>query len=89
MPRYFFHSVDGQLDVDEEGSELPNLAAARVRAIRYAGDVLTSEPEVLWDGHEFRVQVTDEHGAVVVTIVTLAVDSSAVALPSEAPSAQG
>ena len=89
MPRYFFHSVDGRLDVDEEGTDFPDLAAARIGAIRYAGDVLSSEPDVLWDGHEFRVQVTNEEGAVVVTIVTLAVDSAAVALPEDAPSAAG
>lgn len=47
MPRYFFHTVDGGRDFDQEGTELPNDAAARKAAIRFAGAVMHDEPDVL------------------------------------------
>jgi len=54
MTVYFFNAIDGGRVDDNEGSELPSDAAARVHAIQYAGDVLSSEPGVLWDGGEFK-----------------------------------
>ena len=47
MPRYHFGSVDGHRERDEEGTELPNIEAARVAAIKYAGEVLQSDPEIV------------------------------------------
>lgn len=79
MPRYHFHTKDGGEHRDEEGTELPNHAAARVAAIRYTGDVMSDQPDVLWDGRDFRVQVTDDAGEHLFTIVTLAVDSPTLA----------
>lgn len=74
MARYFFHTVDGGTHRDHDGIELESPAAARVAAIRYAGDILSNEPDVVWDGRDFRVFVTDEAGALLFTIVTLSVD---------------
>ena len=75
MPRYFFHTADGGRVHDDEGQELADTGAARKAAIRYAGAVLHDEPDILWDGSEFRVEVTDENGAWVLTVVTLAVSA--------------
>ena len=77
MPRYFFHTADGSRDRDTEGTELPDARTARVSAIRYAGDVLSDQPELLWDGRDFRVEVTTEEGDLLFTIITLAVDAPA------------
>ncbi|WP_037492168.1 DUF6894 family protein [Sphingobium indicum] len=77
MPRYFFHTVDGGRDVDQEGTELPNDAAARKAAIRFAGAVMHDEPDVLWDGRDYRVEVTNETGALLFTIVMLSIDAPA------------
>ncbi|MBB3860799.1 hypothetical protein GGQ88_002068 [Novosphingobium hassiacum] len=62
MPRYFFHTRDGRDHPDHEGVELANDAAARLYAVRYAGEVLISEPEALARGHKLDVQVVDERG---------------------------
>lgn len=77
MPRYFFHTVEGGRDSDQEGTELPNDAAARKAAIRFAGAVMHDEPDVLWDGRDYRVEVTNETGALLFTIVMLSIDAPA------------
>ena len=63
MPRYFFNTVDGRRYPDEDGTDLPDVAAARARATRMAGELLKEQPEELWDTGELRVEVVDEAGA--------------------------
>lgn len=75
MPRYFFHTADGGRCRDRSGTPLPDDAAARAAAIRFAGDVLSDEPDLLRDGKDFRVEVTDEQGVLLFTIVTQTVDA--------------
>lgn len=75
MPKFYFHTADGHRDIDHEGVELADAGAARVEAIRYAGAILADDPDVLWDGREFRVSVTDDRKRLRVTIVMLAVDA--------------
>lgn len=67
MPRYFFNTADGRKVCDEEGVELANDAAAKVYAVKYAGEVLLSEPETLAEGHKLDVQVVSEHGETLFT----------------------
>ena len=75
MPRYFFGSVDGQREPDEEGEELPNLEAAQLHAMQYAGEVLKSDPALLWKHGQWRVEVTDDTGELLFTVITLAIDA--------------
>ena len=77
MPRYFFHTADGSRDRDLEGVELKDHSAARREAIKFAGSVLNDQPAVLWDGRDFRVEVTDKTGDLLFTIITLAVNAPA------------
>ena len=77
MPKYHFGSVDGHRDPDPEGSELPDLAAARVMAVRYAGEVLQSDPAIVWHNGQWRVEVTDDDGVLLFTLLTLAIDAPA------------
>lgn len=79
MPRFFFHTADGSRKRDEEGTELADLAAARIEAIRFTGMVLAGEPHHLWFHQDFRVEVTDETGLLLFTIITLAIDAPATA----------
>lgn len=69
--------ADGSRERDEEGTELPDHNAARREAIKFAGAVLNDQPDVLWDSRDFRVEVTDEAGLMLFTIITLAVDAPA------------
>lgn len=62
MNRYFFNTENGSAHRDEVGLELESMGAARVAAIRYTGQIMANEPDVLRDGKEFHVQVTDDRG---------------------------
>jgi hypothetical protein len=74
MPRYFFDTEDGARSEDDEGMELPSRDAARVQAIRYAGMVLSGDPAILWKGDTFKVEVRNETGSRLFTVVSYAID---------------
>ena len=73
MHRYYFTVVDGLDVADAEGTELPDVAAVRREAIRYAGELLQDRSgEYLWAAQEWRMLVTDESGATILTLRVLA-----------------
>ena len=43
MPRYFFHLHDDVVAHDEEGTDLPDLAAARLHAIHGARGIIADQ----------------------------------------------
>jgi hypothetical protein len=62
MPRYFFHIFNDETTMDEEGQELPNLKAARERAIKDARHLMTDS---LRDGRielSHHIAVQDDKG---------------------------
>jgi hypothetical protein len=77
MSRYFFSTANGEREIDKDRMELADPAAARIAAIRHAGAIMENEPEVLWDGCDFRVELTDDCGLLLFTIVTLVVNAPA------------
>ena len=78
MPRYFFHSEDGQLFHDNEGTQLADAAAARVEAVRFAGALLMDRPQALWESTRWRMLVTDERRTILFTIEVSTVIGAAV-----------
>lgn len=76
MPRYFFDTADGSRERDVDGTELNDDSAARKHAIVYAGAVLNHEPDVLWDGHKFVVEVSGENRERLFTITAFATDEN-------------
>ena len=77
MPRYFFHRADGVFDPDQEGTEFPDLATARIEAIRFAAASMLDDPQEVRTGHNFRVELSDEHGMLLCTVVVLSLDTPA------------
>lgn len=75
MPRYFFFASD--TGADDTAVDLSDHAAARRYAIRYAGEVMNDQPEVLWDGREFSVTVRDETGLLLFTVAMIAINAPA------------
>jgi len=66
--RYYFNLYDDDVAPDEEGSELPDLAAARARAFAGARDMACAE---VLQGHltlDHRIEVVDESGELVWTV---------------------
>lgn len=68
MPRYYFNIMDGRPVVDREGRDLPDAAAARREATRYAVDLVRRRSELSSRSEVENVVVTDEHGAEVLTV---------------------
>jgi hypothetical protein len=61
MPRYFFHLRDGRTSLDDEGTELPDIHAARRTAITLSGETLKDgASDTLWDGAPWQIWVTDQ-----------------------------
>ena len=77
MPRYFFHRTDGTFDPDREGTELADLTTARIEAVKFAAGTMQEHPEDVWLGSGFRVEVTDEGGILLCTVVILGIDAPA------------
>lgn len=68
MPRYFFNVHDSCAAIDEEGTVLPSLAAAREEALFAASTVLRDSGEELWTGCPWRMEVTDHAGSSLFTL---------------------
>lgn len=68
MPRYFFNLYNDITSEDEEGTELPDVAAAEARGIQ---DARNMAAESVKEGHltlHHRIDITDERGRVLKTI---------------------
>lgn len=69
MPRFFFHLRDDMSVDDEEGQELPDVAAARLRAFKYAVDMSANsilEHQKVNLHHS--IEVADETKQVILTV---------------------
>jgi hypothetical protein len=68
MPLYYFHVHNGETTIDEEGQELPDAAAARVRALKEVRALIC---ETVRNGSLFLshyVEVQDAAGAPVLDL---------------------
>lgn len=79
MPRYFFHIRDGSEYPDDEGVVLRDIDAAKEEAIRYAGEILQSEPKRFWTGEEWQMTVVNDAGLTLFTLMFLATDAPSIA----------
>ena len=68
MPRYFFNLYDDIVAIDEEGSELPDLAAARAKAVASAREMSCAEVLKGRLNLKHRIEVTDEAGRLACTV---------------------
>ena len=68
MPRFFFNVYDDVIATDEEGLELPNLAAARLQAVKGARDLIVSQVKHGYMVLSHWIDVADDQGKVVLTV---------------------
>ena len=72
MPRYFFNVEDDRTNIDQEGTELPNLRAAREAAVSTSPELLRDRAGgLLWNGKPWRMWVTNQAGGAGKTLLTL------------------
>jgi hypothetical protein len=62
VPRFFFHVLNDIDAADEEGQELPSLAAANLQAIDYVRDLAASAVRQGRLNLTHRINVEDEQG---------------------------
>lgn len=63
MPVYFFHVDNGSLSPDQDGTELPDVEAARAEAVALAGALLRELDGEFWaHGRRWTMHVTDDQG---------------------------
>jgi hypothetical protein len=68
VPRYFFHVYDDVIAQDEEGAELPNLAAARLKAFIGARSLIAEQVQRGYFVLSHWIDVVDEQGEKVLTV---------------------
>jgi len=61
MPHYFFHVHDGTSMLDDTGSELADIGAAKAEALKLTGGLLREgrAGELFWSGRPWRLEVSD------------------------------
>jgi hypothetical protein len=59
MPRYFFHVAYNSSEPDTEGSELPDIHAAQVAAVRLCGEMIQEIDKTFWETPLWQLRVTD------------------------------
>lgn len=64
-------------DSDNEGSELASLSDARIMAERVAGETLGDKPDIIWKGDGLRIEVTNDRGLMLFTVIVRRVDAPA------------
>ena len=72
MPRYYFHTENGDRIRDYQGEELAGVEAAREEAVTVLGEILRYRGASFWDTGSFSVIVTDDGGRTVVCVTAAA-----------------
>jgi hypothetical protein len=75
VPRYHFNVHDGVSLPDPDGTELATLDAARVEAVRLAGQLLLDSGEEFWSNGDWKVDVTNDRGLILFTLMFSAFDA--------------
>jgi hypothetical protein len=68
MSLYCFNIHDGQDFVDDQGTDVPDLAAAKSGAVVLAADLLKETAQTFWDGEEWSMDVSDGDGLILFTL---------------------
>ena len=71
MQRFYFDTVDGDRDTDEEGVPLASEDAAVREAIRYAGALIADQPAVLTPASPLEVTVRSDDRKVAIVRIEL------------------
>jgi hypothetical protein len=87
MPRFLFHVQKNTQNLYPASVDLPDLASARIEAVRVMGEQLKFHPEDLLKDEDWQVEVADDHGLILFTVFSSAVDSAAATVIRVADSA--
>jgi hypothetical protein len=77
MPLYHFDVHAGVHDIEPTAEELPDMEAARTRAMGLLADVLRWSPASLWSGNDVRIEVLNDDRLLLFQLFAFASVSSA------------
>lgn len=75
MARYFFDVRDGETHVDENGTELVDMAGVKRVAAGRMSAVLQGRFGTAWFGHDWCIIVRREDGAIVLVVTLVATET--------------
>ena len=73
--RFFFNLAGAVYDPDNSGVELTGIAEARHESVKFIGEMLRDQPDVVWLDEEVRVEVTNRDRLVLFTVIVVGVDA--------------
>ena len=76
MPRYFFHTENGDRIRDDQGEERADADTARTEAVTILGEILRYRGASFWTTGAFSVVVTDADGCTVVSVTAKASEAA-------------
>ena len=76
LPRYYFHTQNGDRIRDDQGEELADADAARNEALTVLGEILRYRGRAFWTTGLFSVIVTDAEDGVAFSITAQASDAA-------------
>lgn len=82
MPRYFFNVEDGSNYPDLHGTVLPDLAAARSEALKFAASLLGELNDRFWGMGEWHMRVADENDLTLFELTFAATDAPVLRKPA-------
>jgi hypothetical protein len=68
MSLHYFNVQDGWNYLDDQGTDFPDLAAAKSGAVVLAADLLKETALTFWDGEEWSMDVSDGGGLILLTL---------------------
>jgi hypothetical protein len=72
MPRFYFHvRDDGSLIIDTVGREYTSIAAARMRALELAAQIIIKELKDFGSVRQQHIEITDDDGQVLSVVPLL------------------
>lgn len=71
MPHYHFHVRSNTDAPDTFGSHHPDFDAARVAAVKMAGQMLKDSADAFWEGDEWELTVADPRGLTLCSILII------------------
>lgn len=77
MPRFFFHTQDGTIYRDEEGTVLADMKTASATALQVLSEHIQTWPGDFWKHDGLEVQVVDDDGLHLLTLTISATFSAA------------